>query len=82
MKTSPQIVAMAQVPEITDTDDWTEFTVDFEYSGQIDRNLLANRGYSLAVVFTSSIEGASFRGAVGSTLHIDEVKIICAEKTE
>ena len=82
VKTSPQIVAMAQVPEITDTDDWTEFTVDFEYSGQIDRNLLANRGYSLAVVFTSSIEGASFRGAVGSTLHIDEVKIICAEKTE
>lgn len=82
VKTSPQIVAIAQVPEVTDTEDWTEFTVDFKYSEEIDRNLLANRGYNLAVVFTSSIEGASFRGAIGSTLYIDEVKVICAEKTE
>ena len=79
VKTSRQIVAMAQVPEVTDVDDWTEFTVDFEYSEEIDRELLANGGYSLAVVFTSSIEGASFRGAIGSTLYIDEVKVICAE---
>ena len=79
VKTSKYIVAMAQVPEITDTEDWTQFTVDFEYSKELDRDLLANRGYSLAVVFTSSIEGASFRGAIGSTLYIDEVKVICAE---
>lgn len=82
VKTSPQIVAMAQVPEVTDTDAWTQFTVNFEYSEELDRELLANRGYNLAVVFTSSIEGASFRGAIGSTLYIDEVKVICADQTE
>lgn len=82
VKTSPQIVAIAQVPEVTDTDDWTEFTVNFEYRQQIDHDLLANRGYNLAVVFTSSSEGASFRGAIGSTLYIDEVKVICADNQE
>ena len=82
VKTSPQIVAIAQVPEVTDTDGWTEFTVNFDYRQQIDRELLANRGYNLAVVFTSSIEGASFRGAIGSTLYIDDVKVICADQTE
>ena len=82
VKTSPQIVAIAQVPEVTDVDDWTEFTVDFEYRGEIDPELLANRGYNLAVVFTSSIEGAYFKGAIGSTLYIDEVKVICEESEE
>lgn len=82
VKTSPQIVAIAQVPDVDNTEDWTEFAVDFEYSEEIDPELLANRGYSLAVVFTSSIDGASFIGAIGSTLYIDEVKVICAETQE
>lgn len=80
--TSRYIVAVAEVPDVSDTRDWTEFTVDFDYRSEIDRQLLAGRGYNLAVVFTSSIEGASFKGALGSTLHIDEVKIICAETYE
>lgn len=79
---SPQIVAIARVPEVTDVDEWTEFNIDFEYSEDIDPQLLADRGYNLTVVFTSSIEGATFKGAVGSTLHVDEVKVICAETTE
>lgn len=82
VKTSPQIVAIAQVPDVDNTEDWTEFTVDFEYSEEIDPDLLANRGYNLAVVFTSSIEGAYFKGAIGSTLYIDEVKVICEESEE
>ena len=80
--TSPQIVALARVPEVQTTDEWTKFDIDFEYYKDIDRQLLADRGYNLAVVFTSSIEGASFCGAVGSTLYIDEVKVICAETNE
>ena len=75
-------MAIARVPDVTDTDDWTEFSINFEYSEEIDRQLLADRGYNLAVVFTSSIDGASFRGAIGSTLYIDEVKIICADSNE
>lgn len=79
VKTSPQIVAIAQVPPITDTDEWTQFTVNFEYSEPLDPELLANRGYNLAVVATSSIEGARFRGAIGSTIYVDEIKVVCSE---
>lgn len=82
VKTSSQIVAIAQVENVTDVDEWTEFIVDFDYRQQIDYELLRNRGYNLAVVFTSSIDGATFKGALGSTLYIDEVKVICAEQTE
>lgn len=80
--TSPLIVAIARVPEVKVTDVWTEFDVEFKYNAEIDRKLLDNRGYSLAVVFTSSIDGASFQGAIGSTLYIDEVKVECSNKTE
>ena len=35
--------------------------------------------YKLGIVFSSSVDGAYFRGAVGSTLYIDEVELICEE---
>lgn len=74
--TSPQIVALARVPNIVKTEGgWKNFSVDFNYSGELDPTILANYGYSMAVVFTSSIEGAAFQGAVGSTLLIDKVSI-------
>lgn len=74
--TSPQIAALARVPNIVKTEGgWKNFSVDFNYSGELDPAILANYGYSMAVVFTSSIEGAAFQGAVGSTLLIDKVSI-------
>lgn len=74
--TSPQIVALARVPKVVKTEGgWQSFSVDFNYSGELDPTILANYGYSMAVVFTSSIEGAAFQGAVGSTLLIDKVSI-------
>lgn len=74
--TSPQIVALARVPNVVKTEGgWQSFSVDFNYSGELDPAILANYGYSMAVVFTSSIEGAAFQGAVGSTLLIDKVSI-------
>lgn len=79
--TSPQIVAIARVGKVEETDRWTEFEVSFNYNQEPDGQLLANYGYNLAVVFTSSIEGASFEGAIGSTLYIDKVRVIC-ESTE
>ena len=80
--TSPYIVAIARVPEVKDTQEWTSFDVDFEYRSEIDKQLLADHGYNLSVVFTSSIEGASFKGALGSTLIVDEVEVVCEETTE
>lgn len=79
---SPQVVAMARLVDILTTDEWTKFELDFNYlSGDLDRTLLEEYGYSLAIVFTSSAEGANFEGAVGSTLEIDNVSVVC-EKTE
>ncbi len=60
-----------------DFNEWTYFNIDFVYNAEVDENLLQDYGYNLAVVFTSSVEGASFRGAIGSTLLIDEVKVNC-----
>jgi len=75
--TSDAIVAIARVDIVEETDEWTHFDVAFEYKGEIDHAVLANNGYSLSVVATSSIDGADFVGAVGSTLYVDELEIAC-----
>ena len=80
VKTSPQIVAIASAGNISRTEGgWQKLDADFEYRADIDPQILANRGYSLAVVCTSSIEGANFQGAVGSELLVDELKVIVEE---
>ena len=73
--TSPQIVAKALTGHVHKTDGWTKFELDFDYIADLDLDLLARYGYSLAVVFSSSCEGADFQGAIGSTLLIDKVSI-------
>lgn len=79
--THKNIVALARIPEfkttgVAESDAWEPFDLAFDYKQDIDPALLRNFGYNLAVVFTSSIEGATFCGAVGSTLLIDESSII------
>ena len=78
---SEQIVAVAQVKNVNETNgQWVKFDIVFEYKKEIDPELLANRGYNLTIVFSSSINGASFEGAVGSTLKVDCVKLTCETK--
>ncbi len=86
VQTSKQIVALALVGETQDdngkvaignTPEWHHFSVDFEYKKTIDPIKLKNGGYSLAIVSSSSSDGANFLGAVGSTLWIDSFKLIC-----
>lgn len=72
---SPYIVRKAQVASLPATDQWQRFEMTFEGSTPIDAALLANRGYNLALVFSSSKTGDTFEGAVGSTLYIDKVEI-------
>lgn len=82
---SPNIVAIARVknfrvyPPDTNLDqvDYEEFIANFEYKEPYDQKLAKEYKYNLAVVFTSSIEGADFKGAVGSTLYVDEAKVTC-----
>ncbi len=79
--TSDRIVAVAKVAKPEPTDEWRQFDIDFQYTAPIDPKLLENYGYNIAVVFSSSYEGDKFEGAIGSTLLIDKVRVIC-ETTE
>lgn len=75
VKTSTQLVAIADLSITEDVSDWTYFELDFTYRQDIDEDLLDAYGYSVTIVCTSSEEGASFMGAIGSTLCVDELKI-------
>lgn len=78
---SDLIVAVARVKDIKETNgQWVNFDIEFEYKRDIDLDLLANRGYNLTLVFSSSIEGATFEGAIGSTLKVDKVRLTCETK--
>lgn len=77
VKTSQQIVAIADMGDISRTNGWQPFRAEFLYRSEINPELLANQGYSLALVFSSSKEGDHYEGAIGSTLLVDEVEIIC-----
>jgi len=75
VQSSPYIVRRAKVALLPATDVWQQFEMTFEGSTPVDATLLANRGYNLALVFSSSKTGDTFEGAVGSTLCIDKVEI-------
>ena len=73
------IALLARIPDLKETDEWTSFDLPFEPQNGLtvtDADLAAGK-YKLAVAFSSSIKGAYFIGAVGSTLWIDEVNIVC-----
>ena len=72
---SDQIVAIARIEKTETTNEWTAFDLAFEYKEEVDQKLLEERGYSLTIVFSSSIDGASFAGAIGSDLMIDKVRL-------
>lgn len=80
VKTSSQIVAIADMAYVKPTTEWTEFELPFNYLSDIDLTLLQERGYSLAVVFSSSADGDEFRGAIGSELCIDKVQVVCKKE--
>lgn len=75
---SPNIVALVRnIKELPETDIWKQFNFKFEPQNgkSIDPDKLGKGIYKLAIVFSSSVDGAKFEGAVGSTLYIDKVTI-------
>ncbi len=72
---SPQLVAMARVEDLHKTAEWTHFDIPFTYSQELDKETLANGGYSFSVVCSSSKDGDQYIGALGSTLWVDELSI-------
>lgn len=75
--TSPNIVSIARISNAKETEQWTEFNLPFIKlpNKTIDAQKLDDGKYNLAIVFSSSIKGDLFEGAVGSTLYIDEVEL-------
>jgi len=80
VRTSTYIVRKAEVAALPATDEWKPFEMTFEGVVPIDAELLVNRGYNLALVFSSSKTGDTFEGSVGSTLWIDNVEITFLEE--
>lgn len=82
---SENIVALARLkeakmyePEVELlTKEYEPFDIAFEYKKTFDEEKSKQYKYNLAVVFTSSIQGAYFIGAVGSVLYVDEVQVVC-----
>ena len=77
---SDLLVAVAKMEYVAPTTQWTPWNVKFEYREEIDEQLLANRGYSLAIVFSSSASGGDFIGPIGSRLCVDKVRLICSHE--
>ncbi len=78
---SKYIVGVARMGTIASVDEWTPFEIAFDYTSELDFQLLNNYGYNITVVFSSSKDGGLFQGAVGSRLCIDKVRLI-SEKPE
>ncbi len=78
MLTHPNIYSIALIKKQKETDEWIYFEIPFEAKPgkTIDSEKLKAGKYNIALVFTSSIEGDEFSGAVGSTLYIDEVELL------
>lgn len=78
--TSDKLVSIARIDakDAKETDTWTEFYLPFESvnNKNINDSQLQNGKYKLSIVLSSSVDGAYFKGAVGSTLYIDELEII------
>lgn len=78
--TSPNLISIARIgdKEKKETNEWIRFELPFVYQNgkSIDMQKLEEGRYNVAIVFSSSIEGDRFRGAVGSQLLIDEVELI------
>lgn len=77
--TADNIVAVGQMDDsikVAD-DQWHHFYFELKTKDgkTIDQDKLASGKYSLTIVMTSSVGGASFTGAVGSTLCVDEIQL-------
>lgn len=76
IQTSDKVVAKAILEDTSAKNEFTEFSIQFEYVDEINYDLY---DYKLAVVFASSKDGAFYEGAPGSMLIVDEVEVVCVD---
>lgn len=75
---SDRIVMMARIDNPGEPADWTFFNEPFRLlpGKDFDPARVSADGYAIAVVCTSSRQGAYFEGAIGSTLYVDELRVV------
>lgn len=75
---------MARIANPGEPAEWTHFEEPFRLmpGKQFDKQRMSNDGYAITVVCTSSRQGAYFEGAVGSTLYVDELRILWEIETD
>lgn len=76
--TSPNIISIARIENLGEPNSYTFFSESFKVmpGKTIDPDKLMKNKYNLAVVFSSSKDGAYFAGSVGSVLYVDQVRVI------
>lgn len=70
----PLVYKVASVASLPPTNEWTPFEMFFEGKDAPD-DMVARKDFNLAIVFSSSLRGAQFEGAIGSMLFVDEVEV-------
>ena len=78
---SERIVSIARIDNPGEPKEWTEFVEPFRpMNGKtFDLQRYKEDGYAIAIVATSSRQGAYFEGAIGSVLYVDEIKVTWEE---
>ncbi|MGL4851981.1 MAG: PCMD domain-containing protein [Phocaeicola sp.] len=74
----PNLIALAMIDDAQESEEWRRFEIPFNYdeNKSISLTKLMAGVYNIGIVFTSSIDGDIFEGALESTLWIDEVELI------
>ncbi len=74
INTSQYRVALAQLEDGSEKAEWTKFNIPFKYLE--GKSYEKGKEYKLAIVCSSSKDGDKFKGAVNSTLIVDELEVI------
>lgn len=74
---SSRTVSLARIADPGEPQQWTFFSEPFrpQNGKTFSAERLQRNGYAIAIVMTSSRQGAYFEGAVGSELWVDNIKI-------
>lgn len=68
-----EIVAYTPLENPGEKSEWFEYTAKFTHKEELNYELY---NYKLAVVLASSSQGANYMGAVGSTLIVDDLRVV------
>ncbi len=72
--TSDKIIARADLTDTSAQDTYKKFSLKFKYTEEMNYD---KYDYKMTIVFASSKNGDFYEGAIGSTLIVDQVEIVC-----